>query len=119
LLFQFKSIDINKLEKYLKPKTSGANISPFSSRNLPKNNSYNIPKDEIMLYQNIVEKIGKNHILNISHVTKKYLKTLVDKNCTLEFIKSDMAKKGLSNKNYIHSIGKWSDYIRYLKKELL
>ena len=38
---------------------------------------------------------------------------------TLEYIKADMAVKGLHGKEYIHSIGRWNEYIEYLKKELL
>ena len=33
-------------------------------------------------------------------------------------MKADMAAKGLSGKKYIHAIGKWKDYINYLKKEI-
>lgn len=35
-----------------------------------------------------------------------------------ENIKSDMKLKGLKGKEYIHSIGKWNDYVNYLEKEL-
>ena len=35
-----------------------------------------------------------------------------------EDIKADMIAKGLKGKEYIHSIGKWNDYIDYLRKEL-
>ena len=33
-------------------------------------------------------------------------------------IKADMALKGLKGKEYIHSIGKWNDYIKYLEENL-
>ena len=35
-----------------------------------------------------------------------------------EDIKADMALKCLKGKEYIHSIGKWNEYIDYLRKEL-
>lgn len=117
ILFHFKAKDMTKLEKYLKPKTSGSNISPFSSKNLPKNKSYKIPEDDLLHYKTIVEKIGQNQIITLSHITNSYLKTLITKRNTWEYVKADMALKGLSGKNYIHSIGKWNDYIKYLKKE--
>lgn len=118
VLFQFKACNMEKLEKYLNPKTSGANISPFSSKNLPKNKGYKISDEELRLYRNIVEKLGQNRIIELTHMTNKYLKFLVSKNNKWEDIKADMALKGLSGKNYIHSIGKWDEYISYLKKEM-
>lgn len=51
-------------------------------------------------------------------MTNNFLKTLVTKKNRWEDIKADMALKGLKGKEYIHSIGKWSEYIAYLEKEL-
>lgn len=116
VFFHFKAKDMLKLEKYLKPKTSGSNISPFSSKNLPKNKFYKISDEDLIYYRNIVEKIGRKQIIALSHITNSYLKTLITKKTTWEDIKADMALNGLSGKNYIHSIGKWNDYIKYLEK---
>ena len=102
----------------LKPRTSGANRSPYSSKNLPKNKEYKIPDEEFVTYKNIVAKIPRERILSITHITNHYLKSLVTKKNTWEDIKADMALKGLKGKEYIHSIGKWNDYIDYLQKEL-
>lgn len=109
---------MKKLEKYIIPKTSGANISPFSSKNLPKNKSYKIPEDDLKDYENILVNIGQKRIIELTHITKNYLKSLVTKNNTWENMKADMAVKGLSGKNYIHSIGKWDEYIKYLSEGL-
>ena len=118
ILFQFKASNIDKLEKYLKPKTSGAHISPFSSKNLPKNRSYSIPDKELMAYKDIVEKLGKNRIIELTHMTNNYLKSLATKRKKWDDIKAEMALMGLSGKNYIHAIGKWDDYTEYLRKEM-
>lgn len=119
ILFWFKASNMDKLEKFLCPKTSGAHISPFSSKNLPKNKGYNIPDKELEPYIDIVRKLGQNRIIELTHTTNKFLKTLVTKKTGWEDIKSDMAIKGLSGKNYIHSVGKWNEYINYLGKEIL
>lgn len=118
IMFQFRSSNMGKLEKYLKPKTSGADTSPFSVKNQPKNKSYKIPDEELRLYRNIVEKLGQNRIIELTHMTNNYLKSLVSKKVKWEDVKADMTMKGLSGKNYIHSIGKWDDYIKYLEKEM-
>ena len=36
----------------------------------------------------------------------------------MEDIKADMKKKCLKNKEYINSIGKWNEYLKYLEKEI-
>ena len=118
VLFKFKTKDANDVIPLLKPKTSGANISPFSSKNLPKNKDYKIPDEDLVKYKSIVSKIPKERILNITHMTNRFLKTLVTKRNTWENIKADMSMKGLKGKEYIHSIGKWEDYIKYLQKGL-
>lgn len=114
----FKAKDDNKIIPLLKPRTSGASISPFSTKNLPRNKDYKIPDEDLVAYRNIVSKIPRERILDITHTTNNYLKSLVTKKNTWDDIKADMALKGLKGKEYIHSIGKWNEYIDYLGKEL-
>lgn len=117
VLFKFHSKHMEQLEPYLKPKTSGADISPFSSRNLPKT-KYVIPDEDLNTYKEIVSKIPQNELISLVHTTNSFLKSLVTKKLTWEDIKTDMALKGLKGKDYIHSINKWDDYIKYLKRNL-
>lgn len=118
VLFKFKYINSDKIIPLLKPKTLGANISPFSSKNLPKNKDYKIPDEDLNLYKEIVAKIPPERILVLTHITNSYIKTLVNRRNTMDKIRADMKLKGLSGKNYIHSIGKWNDYIKYMEKNL-
>lgn len=118
VLFRFNVKYMENFEKYFKPKTSGSNISPFSSKNLPKNKDYEIPDEQFSGYKEIVAKIPQERILTLTRSTNNYLKSLVTKKNTWENIRADMRLKGLKNKEYIHSIGKWDDYIRYLREEL-
>ena len=118
IIFKFNSKYDEKIIPLLKPKTSGASISPFSSKNLPRNNDYKIPYVELSQYKNIVAKIPPERILTITHTTNNFLNSLVSKKNTLENIKADMVLKGLKGKEYIHSIGKWDEYIEYLKTNL-
>ena len=119
VLFLFSTKDADKIIPLLKPKTSGANISPFSSKNLPKNKNYKIPDDEnLIAYKNIVAKIPPERILTLTHTTNNFIKSLVTKKNTWEDIKADMALKGLKGKEYIHSIGEWNNYIKYLQENL-
>ena len=119
--FKFHAKNIDKIIQYLKPKISGASISPFSSKNLPKpKNKYVIPYDELKEYREIIENIPKGKTLIISKITKDFLSKIVSKKPCYKSIdlNADMKKKMLKGKDYIHSIGMWNDYIEYLKKEL-
>lgn len=118
VLFRFHSKNMDILEKYLKPKTNGADRSPFSTKNLPKS-KYIIPDEDLVGYKKIVEKIPKNQLITIVHRTNDFLQSLTTKKNTWEMIKSDMALKGIKGKDYIHSIGKWEEYINYLRKEFM
>ena len=117
VLFRFKAKDDDKVIPLLKPKVNGANISPFSSKNLPKT-KYTIPYDKLEEYKNIVAKIPKEDRLSIGHMTKKYLQSLVTKKNTWDKIKDDMVQKGLKGKEYIHAIGKFNEYLRYLEENI-
>lgn len=117
VIFQFHAKYMEQLEPYLKPKTNGADRSPFSTKNLPKT-KYNIPDEELVAYKEIVQKIGKNRIIELVHITNDYLKSLTNKKYTFDDLKADMALKGLKGKEYIHNIGKWDDYIKYLQREI-
>lgn len=117
VLFKFKFKDSDTIIPLLKPKNLGANISPYSSKNLPKSD-YKIPDEDQEAYKNITTKIAPENVLKVAHITNNFLKSLVTKKNSWDTIKADMKKKGLRGKEYIHSIGKWDDYIRFLEKEL-
>ena len=117
--FKFNAKNIELIAKYLKPQTSGADISPFSSRNLPKA-SYLIPREDLEEYSKIISSVPQSDKLLIGHITKQFMADILSKDKLYRTIsmKADMRKKCLRNKEYIHSMGKWNDYIDYLEKEL-
>lgn len=114
ILFKFNAKHDNKIIPLLKPKTSGASISPFSSKNLPRNKDYKIPDEELKEYKQITSKLAQKELILLGKYTNNFIKSLANRKNTLENIKIDMALKGLKGKEYIHSIGKWDSYIDYL-----
>ena len=102
----------------MKPRTIGSNISPFSSKNLPKNKEYKIPAEDLVSYKHIVANIPQKRLVTLTHNCNNFIKSLATKNNPIEKIKADMALKGLKQKEYIHSVGYWDKYIKYLSKEL-
>ena len=117
MLFRFNARDIKKIIPLLKPRTNGSGISPFSSKNLPKT-KYIIPDEDFAMYKNIIKNIPQKEVLGISHMTNDFVKSISTKNNTYENIKNDMIAKGLKGKEYIHSIGKWNEYIEFLRDKL-
>lgn len=105
VLFKFNAKHMSDLEQFLKPRTSGANISPFSNKNLPKNKAYKIPDEDLIPYKELVANLPQNQLILIGKYTTCFLQSLVTKKNTWENIKADMALKGLKGKEYIHSIG--------------
>ena len=117
VLFKFKYVNSDIIIPLLKPRTSGAGISPYSVKNLPKS-SYTIPDEDLVIYKNTVAKIPPECILTITHSTNNFIKSLATKKNPMENIKADMRKKCLKGKEYIHSIGKWQEYIQYLRDNI-
>lgn len=117
--FKFNSKNIDLIAEFLKPQTFGADISPFSSRNLPKQ-EYTISNEEIEEYRKITSDICSDNKLLISHITNDFIKNILakDKMYRTIPIKSDMRKKMLKGKEYIHSMGYWDKYLEYLRKNL-
>lgn len=118
VLFKFQAKDLNKLEKYLKPRTNGANISPFSPRNLPKNKDYKIPDEDLVKYKEIIKNVPLKLTLGIGRTIDSFLRTIVNEKNRYEDVRADMLRNGLKAKEYIHSIGKWGEFLRYMEKNI-
>lgn len=110
--FRFHAKNIDLIAEYLKPLTAGASISPFSIKNLPK--------DELSLYKDITADIPKEDIILISQITRRFIndKIAKSKQYRSKNIRSEMRKSMLKGKEFIHYSGFWDQYIEYLKREL-
>lgn len=117
LTFRFKNSDMDKIERIVKIKTSGASISPFSQKNLPKSD-YEISDDKLERYKNIIENKPEIDKLSLGHMMKKYLQSLATKKKPYDKIIRDMKMNCMNYKQYIDYIGKWDDFLDYLKIEL-
>lgn len=119
---KFHAKDIELIAKYIKPSTFGASISPFSTRNLPKRKEkYSaISADEMREYESILNQIPKDGLLNLSRLTSRFISDILQNKRQYRQlnIKSDMRKKMLKGKEYIHSMGLWNEYIKYLKENI-
>lgn len=125
--FLFSSNDIEKVAKLLKAKISGANISPMSKRNLPKDNSVTIPDDDMAMYKNVTSSINSGNMAKLKSLNKSFMDNVLAKRLKKNprarkpfDYKTDMRKMRMSRsvKEYIWSKGLWKEYIDYLNDNL-
>lgn len=120
ITFLFKATKIEQFEKYLKPRKSGASISPFSTKNLPKNR-YKIPEKDLKIYEQIVKLVPKERMLEFGRFNNKFDKVVIKINKAKDKkydLKSAKRKSALKSKEFYHSIGLWEEYITFLKNEV-
>lgn len=119
VIFRIKDKKIVMIIDLLEPITSGANISPFSPKNLPKN-KFNYTQAQIKEYEEIIEQIPKEDKLVISKINNNFLKDFLVKKQRLDLtsIKKEMKLEGYKLKDYIYYKGYEKEYLNYLKKEI-
>lgn len=126
VMFKFLASDIEPVAELMKVRTSGANISPFSSKNLPKNKDVVIPDDEMKKYKSISCKVDKKDILMFKKWNSAFLENVLQKKIRKDTkdkkydYKADMKKMRLSRqtKEFIFAKNMWNDYCDYLAKEI-
>lgn len=122
VVFKFNASDMDQVASLMKPKTSGAKTSPFSSKNLPKA-QVDIPENELARYKNLVSKLGTSGMSVIRTANKNFLDEVLAKKFRQKYAKkpfdykSDMRAMCLSRdtKSYIYAKGLWEDYLKFLE----
>lgn len=122
--FRFKAKDIEPIAEMMKVKTGGADISPFSNKNLPKAD-VEIPTAEIERYKAITEEVQKGDLLIIHRITLDFLSNFLEKKYKKSVDKKfsytvDMKKMmmGRLPKEYIYTRGMWNEYLDFLQKNI-
>ncbi|MEI6296263.1 MAG: hypothetical protein WCO84_01275 [bacterium] len=118
VILTFKATSIEDIAKLVKPKTSGANVSPFSKKNLPKA-KYTIPKKDLDKYKQITVKITKDNMILMAKIFKDF-ETIIQKEKGKKFSVVEEKKKSmLKNKEFIHSVGMWNQFLDFTEKRLV
>ena len=107
VMFTFDAKYLDTLAPIVKLKTAGSTISPFSTRNLPKA-PYTIPKKDMDKYKKAK---GELTGLQIGRLQDDFIKKKLDKD-----FKSEMKKEMLKATQYIHKIGEWDNYCKWIKE---
>lgn len=128
VVFEFKADMIDYIAKLVRAKTNGANISPFSSKNLPRE-PYKIPDKDMKLYKEAIKdfpmktvNMGNGPIdipdgLLIKQLNKQFDEKIAATQKPGVDVGKDRKNKGLKPKEYIHSMGMWKEYCKFLKTE--
>lgn len=111
---------MDQVASLMKPKTSGAKTSPFSSKNLPKA-QVDIPENELARYKSLVSKLDNYIVIKkfndrfLNEVLAKKLRTKGKRK--LFDYRQDMKSLCLTRdvKGYIYKRGLWEDYLKFLE----
>lgn len=122
VVFKFNASDMDQVASLMKPKTSGAKTSPFSSKNLPKA-QVDIPENELARYKSLVSKLGTSGMSVIRTANKNFLDDVLAKKLRPKGKRkpfdytSDMKTMCLSRdtKSYVYAKGLWEDYLKFLE----
>lgn len=116
-IFHAKMMDY--IANLVKAKTSGANISPFSSKNRPKD-KYTIPANDLELYQKSIKDYPIK-TMEVRGSTRQMVDGLIIKEQNKVFCekfakKLDKNEGNLKVKEWVHKCGLWTEYCDFLKE---
>lgn len=107
IFFTFDTDHLDTLAPIIKLKTSGASISPFSTRNLPKV-PYTIPKADMGKYKKAKDGLSG---LEIARLNEQFIAENFDSD-----FKTNLRKEMLKPVQYFHKKKKWEDYCQFIKE---
>lgn len=118
VLFQVMDKNLDKIIDRLKPQTSGADISPFSSRNLSRIKTYEYTVEQKEAYNSIIGHLDNK--LAVGRINNWFLEDVICKKSRqdLSSVKADIKKKCMKARDYIYSEGYENEYLGYLKEKL-
>lgn len=120
--FHFLASDMETIASLLKPKTSGADMSPFSVKNLPKSD-VELPPEYAERYKAISSKAGMSGMSIIKDTNNVFLSSMEDKLKKKYKNKKfscyeDMRRRKMSRqfKEYVYTLGMFDEYLEALDK---
>lgn len=127
--FTFNVGMIDYIAELVGAKTNGKTISPFSSKNLPRE-PYKIPEEDMKIYKKSIENFPKKTMV-VKGEERAIVDGLLIKSLNKEFdgilaklqgenfdVDQDRKLKALKSKEYYHSFGSdiWQKYCDFLKE---
>lgn len=116
--FRFKTDMMDYIAEIVKPNTSGSNISPFSTKNLPSV-KYDIPEKDLKKYQQIIKTLDKGEYILLTRWIRQFDNTIQSKKGDTYDVNAERKLSCLSGKEFIHSIGLFDAYLKFLEEQML
>ena len=114
----FDEADLDKVAKVVRARTAGAKIKPFSPKNLPRA-QYKIPEEDLEQLSNLLSDLDRKVRLRIGRDSLKLFDTIIAKKKGKKFnVEEERDNSGLKPKEFIHSIGLWNEYCKFVKKQI-
>ena len=118
VLFKIKDKHLSNIIRHLNPVVTGANISPFSTKNLPKKKNI-LTEEELEEYKKIVEPIIKTNPLIIRTTNIEFSKKIGKRLKMNEGqIIADAKKEMVSLRDYFYLKGFKEEYLKQLKMKV-
>ena len=128
-IIYFNDADMDKVAKLVGAKTLGKKIKPFDEKNIPDRiivepsksvepiviSVYKIPPDDMKPYYSAISPLpGKSEKMQLVKQTLVDFDAVIKKSKGIDPVK-EKEKLNINPKEYIHSIGMWDEYIKFLK----
>lgn len=122
-IIYFNDVDMNKVAKIVGAQTKGKKVSPLETIKKSQTEkkekteviNYKIPINDLQLYYRTLSPIKNKEMKKAfkNTITDSFVQTLSDR-----FFYTKRDKMQMTTQEYIHYIGKWKDYIKYIKEKI-
>lgn len=118
VLITFHEDYLKKIATIVKPRTSGASIPPYSPKNLPKP-PYEIPKEDLDRLDILTKGLDKQVKMLFLRKCVSDFDAVIKKEKGKKFdLKAERKASRLKPRTFIHSIGMWDEYLKFVEKNL-
>lgn len=118
VLIYFDAKLLDKVAKIVKPKTQGKKISPYSDRGRQEKTTYYVPDKDAQKYSEVTKDLDRSQKLVFGRkIIKDFDDVIISKKGKKFNLKKDRDDSGLPNREYIHYIGMWDDFVDFARKK--
>jgi len=115
-IIEFNAEDIEKIASIVKPRTNGAKIRPLSEKNLPKT-PYIIPEKDEKAFSNIIKDMDRvQKMFFVRQCCTEFDEQIQNAKGKKYNVATERKKSKLTNKQFIHSIGMWKEFVAFTKE---
>ena len=116
-LIYFKEEDLEKVDKFIRPRTKGKRTPPFKALN--SSAEYVIPAEDNQKLNDITSSLsGMDKMLFIGKTTRDFDAIIQKKKGSRYDISKQRKEASLRPKQFIHYLGMWDEYLDFVQGEM-